>query len=566
MAAKRNGLGRGLDSLIPNRSGGKGSSDGSKSSSGKSGSGKADSSKNSSKKAEEEKSASKKKKSKNAETAVSGKESAKGKAKNAGKYAEKESAAKAKTSEPVKAKPVSGKTTAEKPAAKPAAARTASPKPAVKPAAARSAATKPAAPRSATGKPSAEASASAKPAAPKAASAKPAAEKPAEVKPAVSKTASAVPATAMSANEKPVEKPAVAMPSETKAAEEKPEGLLTALVRPEEIELAAPESAADTGITAGAAAEKPEEKPEEKLAERPAEKSEEKPAGNAAERPGGINNVSDQVVMLRISKVEPNREQPRKVFDEDKLKELAESIKQFGVIQPLLVQKNDSYYEIIAGERRWRAAKLAGLREIPVIIREYSEQQAVEVSLIENIQREDLNPIEEARAYQRLMEEFHLRQEDIAERVSRSRAAVTNSIRLLRLPEDVREMLANEEITEGHARAILGLSDAASQIEAARAVAQKGLSVRDTEKLVRELLRGGKPGRKSSRSAADDETELIFRDLEERLKSALSTKVTIQRRRNKSGRIEIEYYSQAELERLLDTLCAAGRGEEMTGR
>ena len=196
----------------------------------------------------------------------------------------------------------------------------------------------------------------------------------------------------------------------------------------------------------------------------------------------------EQVQIVKLTKVEPSREQPRKQFDADALQELAESIKQFGVLQPLLVQKKEDYYEIIAGERRWRASKLAGLKEVPVIVKEFTEQEAVEISLIENIQREDLNPIEEAMAYKRLMEEFHLKQDAIAERVSKSRTAVTNSMRLLKLDDRVQQMLIDEMISTGHARALLALESKDAQAEAAVKVFDEKLSVRETERLVKELL------------------------------------------------------------------------------
>ncbi len=320
---------------------------------------------------------------------------------------------------------------------------------------------------------------------------------------------------------------------------------------------------------------KPAPKPAPKTAAKSADKPEEKPAVTAVtnEEPdlvsvseqvtaapktdaeavkpqGDADHSRDHVVMMKISQVEPNREQPRKDFDKDKLDELAESIRQFGVIQPLLVQKRDGYYEIIAGERRWRASQIAGLKEVPVIIRDYSEQEVVEISLIENIQREDLNPIEEANAYQRLIEEFHLTQESIAKRVSKSRAAVTNSIRLLRLPEEIREMLIFGDLSEGHARALLGLPDPEMQIKAARTVIKSGASVRDTEKLVKELLNPRTPKTRER----DVQSDLVYQNLEEQMKQILGTKVAIRRKNKNAGRIEIEYYSSAELERLFDLL------------
>ena len=252
--------------------------------------------------------------------------------------------------------------------------------------------------------------------------------------------------------------------------------------------------------------------------------------------------------MVKITKVEPNREQPRKNFNEDALLELAESMKQYGVLQPLLVTDKKDYYEIIAGERRWRAAKLAGLKEVPVIIKNYSEQEIVEISLIENIQREDLNPIEEAWAYRRLMEEFHMKQDEIAERVSKSRVAVTNSIRLLKLSEDVQQMLIDDMITSGHARAILAISDEAMQMSVAAKVFDEKLSVRETEKLVKSVLEPTAPKKTETNTAED----AIYQNLEEKMKAIVGTKVSINRKKNNKGKIEIEYYSQEELERIIE--------------
>ncbi|MFT3983135.1 MAG: ParB/RepB/Spo0J family partition protein [Lachnospiraceae bacterium] len=250
---------------------------------------------------------------------------------------------------------------------------------------------------------------------------------------------------------------------------------------------------------------------------------------------------------VKITKVEPNREQPRKNFDEDALQELAESIKQFGIIQPILVQDRKDYYEIIAGERRWRAAKLAGLKEVPVIIRNYSEQEIVEISLIENIQREDLNPIEEAQAYKRLLTEFNLKQDEVAERVSKSRAAVTNSMRLLKLNDEVQHMVITEMISPGHARALLAIGDPELQYTMAQKVFDEKLSVRDIEKFVKDLNKPKKEKKKTS-----VELDFIYRDLEEKLKISLGTKVQIQAKDNEKGKIEIDYYSKEDLERLMD--------------
>ena len=254
---------------------------------------------------------------------------------------------------------------------------------------------------------------------------------------------------------------------------------------------------------------------------------------------------------MKITEVEPNREQPRKNFDEDALLELAESIKQFGVLQPLLVQKKDDYYEIIAGERRWRAAKLAGVKEVPVIIKDFSDQEVVEIALIENIQREDLNAIEEAVAYKRLMEEFHLKQDEIAERVSKSRTAVTNAMRLLKLDERVQEMLIQDRLTGGHARALLSLEDGEKQYQLALKTVENHLSVREVERLVKELL---KPKKAKKKAEPERDMEVFFKDVEEKLKGVMGTKVSINRKDKNKGRIEIEYYSSAELERLIELL------------
>lgn len=259
-------------------------------------------------------------------------------------------------------------------------------------------------------------------------------------------------------------------------------------------------------------------------------------------------------VFVKISKVEPNLNQPRKQFNEDSLLELAESIKQYGVLQPLLVSEKKDYYEIIAGERRWRAAKLAGLKEIPVLIKEFTEQEMVEISLIENIQREDLNPIEEAKAFKRLIEEFHLKQDEIAERVSKSRTAVTNSMRLLKLDDRVQQMLIDEMISSGHARALLSIADGDTQTSLATKIFDEKLSVRDTEKLVKNLLEPPKK-KKEIKNTAED---AIYESLEERMKGIIGSKVFIHRKKNNKGKIEIEYYSKDELERIIDLFESIG--------
>ena len=251
--------------------------------------------------------------------------------------------------------------------------------------------------------------------------------------------------------------------------------------------------------------------------------------------------------IVKITMVEPNREQPRKHFDEDALQELADSIKQFGLLQPILVQDRKEYYEIIAGERRWRAAKLAGLKEVPVIIKNYTEQEIVEIALIENIQREDLNPIEEAQAYKKLLTEFNLKQDEVAERVSKSRAAVTNSIRLLKLSDQVQQMVIDDMISTGHARALLAIDDPEEQYTIAQKIFDEKLSVRDIEKLVKNLHKAPKP-----KKMDDKALQAIYQDIEEKLKQNLGTKVSVSSKGNGAGKIEIEFYSHEDLDRLLE--------------
>ena len=256
-------------------------------------------------------------------------------------------------------------------------------------------------------------------------------------------------------------------------------------------------------------------------------------------------------LMVKVTSIEPNREQPRKDFNEEAMGELAESMKVYGVLQPLLVQKKGDYYEIIAGERRWRAAKLAGLKEVPVVIREYTKQQTMEIALIENVQREDLNPIEEAKAYQRLIQEIELKQEEIAARVGKSRVTITNSMRLLKLDERVQEMLIQNQITGGHARALLTVEDGELQYKLAGKIIAENLSVREIEKIVKSLSKKKNPKEKN---VEDESLALIFRDLEERMKSAMGTKVSINRKDKNKGRVEIEYYSESELERIVELI------------
>lgn len=265
----------------------------------------------------------------------------------------------------------------------------------------------------------------------------------------------------------------------------------------------------------------------------------------------GKSTEQSAETLVNITKVEPNREQPRKNFDEDALEELAESIKQFGLLQPILVQDRKTYYEIIAGERRWRAAKKAGLKEVPVIIKNLTEQEIVEISLIENIQREDLNPIEEAQAYKRLLTEFNLKQDEVAERVAKSRTAVTNSMRLLKLCDDVQQMIIDGMISTGHARALISIEDPEQQYTIAQQIFDEKLSVRDVEKLVKNL---NKPVKVKKTAITDKSLEAVYQDIEENLKQKLSTKVSITSKGNGAGKLEIEFYSHEDLEKLMDLL------------
>ncbi len=275
-------------------------------------------------------------------------------------------------------------------------------------------------------------------------------------------------------------------------------------------------------------------------------------------KPAGKKTVveeanSEKVFFVNIQKVEPNKEQPRKNFDPDAIEELSESIKIHGIIQPLLVQKRDDYYEIIAGERRWRAAKKAGLKEVPVIVKELTEKEIVEISLIENIQRENLNPIEEAYAYKKLLTEFNLKQDEVAERVSKSRTAVTNSMRLLKLDENVQQMVIDEKLSTGHARALLGITDSEKQYIVAQKIFDERLSVRETEKLIKKIQKDKEIAEQKTKET-EDKLDFIYQDLEEKLKTAMGTKVTIKQRTKDSGKIEIDYYSIEELERIMSLL------------
>ena len=289
--------------------------------------------------------------------------------------------------------------------------------------------------------------------------------------------------------------------------------------------------------------------PDNKSAKTP--KTENKKAEETAELKSGEQ-------MMKINMVEPNRDQPRRNFEEDALLELADSIKQYGVLHPLIVRKRNDYYEIIAGERRWRAAKMAGVKEVPVIIKEYNEQEILEIALIENIQRENLNPIEEAMAFKKLLEEFNLKQDEVAERVSKSRTAVTNSMRLLKLDQRVQQMIIDDMISTGHARALLAIDDPEQQYALANKIFDEKLSVRETEKLIKEIKNPKKPKEKKA-----VENAFIYEDIEDKMKQVLGTKVHVASKGKGKGKIEIEYYSDKELERMFDMIMSIGKGEQI---
>lgn len=272
-------------------------------------------------------------------------------------------------------------------------------------------------------------------------------------------------------------------------------------------------------------------------------------------KPKVVEKIVEKIVekkaetMVKLVDVEPNRNQPRKNFNEDALVELADSIKQFGIIQPLVVQKKDGYYEIIAGERRWRAAKMAGIKEVPVIIKDYTDEEVMEIALIENIQREDLNPIEEAQAYKRLLKEYNLKQDEVAEKVSKSRTAITNSMRLLNLPDEIQQMVVEELLTSGHARALLSIEDKELQLKLANQIFDEKLSVRETEKLVKTYTN---PKQKKEKEKYTD--GFVYENLENKIKGIVGTNVSINRKTKDKGKIEIEYYSVAELERIVEMM------------
>lgn len=255
---------------------------------------------------------------------------------------------------------------------------------------------------------------------------------------------------------------------------------------------------------------------------------------------------------IKINLIEPNKSQPRKQFDEEALQELSDSIKKYGVLEPLIVTKKGDYYEIIAGERRWRAARMAGIKEVPVVIRDYTDKEIMEISLIENIQREDLNPIEEAEAYESLISEYNLKQEEVAERVSKSRSTITNSLRLLKLCEDVRQMVMYNMISTGHARALIPIEDPKLQYETAAIVYDQKLSVRETEAYVKAILE--KKPEKEEKQKPQKDLSVFYSDIENKLKSILGAKIAIKAFNNDKGKIEINYYSQDELDRITEML------------
>ena len=349
-----------------------------------------------------------------------------------------------------------------------------------------------------------------------------------------------------------------AVKSAAKAAQKK-QAAKAAAKTPAKKEAAKPEAKTAAKPAAKAAVKKTTAKPEEKpaakkAASRPAAKAAAKTAAKAKEKAAPMpvkEEPREGLITVRLTKIVPSRKQPRKVFDEEAIGELAASIKEHGVITPLLVRKKGEYFELIAGERRWRAAKMAGLKEVPVLLKELSEQETMEIALIDNLQREDLNAIEEARAYQSLIDEYDLKQEEIARRVSKSRSAVTNALRLLKLDEGVQALLIDGKIQMGHARALLSLEDRELQRITAERIAETQISVRETEKLVKKLLNPGKPRVKA---AVDPQIAAVYADLEEQLRKAVGTRVCIQPMRGKKGKVEIEYYSNEDLERIIDKL------------
>ena len=276
------------------------------------------------------------------------------------------------------------------------------------------------------------------------------------------------------------------------------------------------------------------------------------PAPASSKKSADETPVEGQVTIVNITKVEPNRDQPRKTFDEDKLEELSESIKTHGIINPLLVQDRQDHYEIIGGERRWRAAKKAGLKEVPVIIKNLTEEEIAEYALIDNIQRDDLNPIDEALAFKKLIDDFGYTQDIVAEKVSKSRVAITNSLRLLKLCEEVRQMVIDGKLSTGHARAIISIENPEEQLQIAEQIFDEKMSVRDTEKLVKNLNKPVKE--KKNKTNKNESVESAYRELEEKCKQAIGTKVEISSKGDGTGKIEIEFYSTDDLEKITERL------------
>lgn len=262
-------------------------------------------------------------------------------------------------------------------------------------------------------------------------------------------------------------------------------------------------------------------------------------------------NVSRET-FIDIDSIEPNKEQPREQFKEESIKELSESIKQYGIIQPLIVQKKDQVYNIIAGERRWRAAKLAGLKEVPVVIKEYSEEEILAIALIENIQRENLNAIEEAMAFKNLINEHNLTQDELALKVSKSRTSITNSLRLLKLDKRVQQLLIDGKISNGHARTLISIEDNEIQHKIAEKIYEKQLSVREVESLVKELKNKEEKIKEKEKNDTKKDDSFIYSEIEDKIESIVGSKVRIKKKANNKGKIEIEYYSIEDLERLID--------------
>lgn len=266
-----------------------------------------------------------------------------------------------------------------------------------------------------------------------------------------------------------------------------------------------------------------------------------------------LDNARDSVLEVKINDVEPNAGQPRKVFDQEKLQALAESIKEHGVVQPIIVRQDGNRYVIVAGERRWRAAKLAGLKTIPVVIKELSSKQVMEIALIENLQREDLNPIEEAEAYQKLMDEYSMTQEEVAKLVGKSRAAIANSVRLLSLAKEIQEMLVDGRLTSGHARTLVTIEDPIKQKELAEIIVKKGLNVREAERLAAQESK-----RSSVKKVRTRKEDLEMTQLVEDLRTLFGTKIDLHHGKDR-GKIVIEYYSKEEFDRIIDLLLNIGK-------